>query len=192
MDILLVASRLVDSLNTLVGRYVRWLILAAVLVSAGNAIVRKLFQTSSNALLEIQWYLFAAVFLLCAGYALLRNVHVRIDFVSSRLSARARSRIEIAGLVCLAIPLCWLLIQLSLPLVLDSLRSGEVSSNAGGLIRWPAYALVPLGMALLLLQCLSELVKQVAFLSGRAPEPGLAVADGGGSQEQAQTPHTHD
>ena len=186
MEILLAASRLVDSLNALVGRYVRWLILAAVLVSAGNAIVRKLFQTSSNALLEIQWYLFAAVFLLCAGYALLRNVHVRIDFVSSRLSARARSRIEIAGIVCFAIPFCWLLIQLSLPLVLDSFHSGEVSSNAGGLIRWPVYALVPLGMALLLLQCLSELVKQVAFLRGLVPDPAFSRAGGtGGGDGQA-------
>ena len=193
MEILLAASRLVDSLNALVGRYVRWLILAAVLVSAGNAIVRKLFQTSSNALLEIQWYLFAAVFLLCAGYALLRTVHVRIDFVSSRLSARARSWIEIAGIVCFAIPFCWLLIQLSLPLVLDALHSGEVSSNAGGLIRWPVYALVPLGMALLLLQCLSELVKQVAFLRGLVPDPALSGAGGtGGGDGRTQASHADD
>lgn len=190
METLLVASRLVDSLNAFVGRYVRWLILAAVLISAGNAIVRKLFQTSSNALLEIQWYLFAAVFLLCAGYALLRNVHVRIDFVSSRLSARARSWIEIAGIVCFAIPFCWLLIQLSLPLVLDSLHSGEVSSNAGGLIRWPVYALVPLGMTLLLLQCLSELVKQVAFLRGLVPDP--VFAGPGGGEQRAQAPDAND
>lgn len=166
MKYLLEASRRVDSLNALVGRSVRWLILLAVAVSAGNAIVRKAFQTSSNALLEIQWYLFAAVFLLCAGYALLTNVHVRIDFVSSRLSSRARAWIEILGLVLFAVPFCWLLIQLSLPLVLDALSSGEVSPNAGGLLRWPVYALLPLGMLLLMLQCLSELIKQVAFLRG--------------------------
>lgn len=177
MELLLVASRLVDSLNILVGRSVRWLILVAVLVSAGNAIVRKAFNMSSNALLEIQWYLFAAVFLLCAGYALQRNVHVRIDFLSSRLPAKARSWVEVVGLVCFAIPLCWLLIELSFPLVLDSFQSGEVSTNAGGLIRWPVYALLPLGMALLLLQCLSELVKHVALLRGLPPvsvSPGTA------------------
>ncbi len=172
MKYLLEASRRVDSLNALVGRSVRWLILLAVVVSAGNAIVRKAFQTSSNALLEIQWYLFAAVFLLCAGYALLANVHVRIDFVSSRLSPRSRAWIEILGLVLFAVPFCWLLIQLSLPLVLDALRSGEVSPNAGGLLRWPVYALLPLGMLLLLLQCLSELIKQVAFLRGLNPARG--------------------
>lgn len=172
MKYLLEASRRVDSLNALVGRSVRWLILLAVVVSAGNAIVRKAFQMSSNALLEIQWYLFAAVFLLCAGYALLTNVHVRIDFVSSRLSSRARAWIEILGLVLVAVPFCWLLIHLSLPLVLDALRSGEVSPNAGGLLRWPVYALLPLGMLLLLLQCLSELIKQVAFLRGLNPASG--------------------
>ncbi|MEO6269633.1 MAG: TRAP transporter small permease subunit [Lautropia sp.] len=172
MKYLLQASRRVDSLNTLVGRSVRWLILLAVVVSAGNAIVRKAFQTSSNALLEIQWYLFAAVFLLCAGYALLTNVHVRIDFVSSRLSSRSRAWIEILGLALVAVPFCWLLIHLSLPLVLDALRSGEVSPNAGGLLRWPVYALLPLGMLLLLLQCLSELIKQMAFLRGLNPARG--------------------
>jgi len=156
MQRLITASRLVDSLNLLVGRSVRWLILAAVLISAGNAIVRKAFQTSSNALLEIQWYLFSAVFLLCAAYALLKNVHVRIDFVSVRLSPRTRSWIDIAGIVFFALPFCWLLIQLSLPLVLDAFHSSETSPNAGGLLRWPVYTLVPLGMTLLLLQCLSN------------------------------------
>src|SRR5690606_29610957 len=115
-----------------------------------------------------------------------RNVHVRIDFVSSRLSARARSWVEIGGLVCFAIPFCWLLIELSLPLVADSLRSGEVSPNAGGLIRWPVYALVPLAMALLLLQCLSELVKHLAFLRGRLPAPAFP-AEGGGAAPARST-----
>lgn len=187
MQLLLVLSRLVDSLNSLIGRSVRWLILVAVLVSAGNAIVRKVFQTSSNALLEIQWYLFAAVFLLCAGYALLKNVHVRIDFVSMRLSVRARSWIEIAGIVFFAIPFCWLLVQLSLPLVLDALHSGETSSNAGGLVRWPVYALVPLGMMLLLLQCLSELVKHAAFLRGLIPSADLQGTGGSDQQDPART-----
>ena len=184
MQMLLAASRLVDALNSMVGKSVRWLILVAVLISAGNAVVRKAFQTSSNALLEIQWYLFAAVFLLCAAYALLRNAHVRIDFVSVRLSPRARSWIDIAGIVFFAVPFCWLLVQLSLPLVLEAFHTDETSSNAGGLLRWPVYALVPLGMALLLLQCLSELVKHVAFLRGLLPSAALHALPEGDPQDQ--------
>jgi TRAP-type mannitol/chloroaromatic compound transport system permease small subunit len=188
MQMLLAASRKVDALNLLVGRSVRWLILAAVLISAGNAVVRKAFQTSSNALLEIQWYLFSAVFLLCAAYALLRNAHVRIDFVSVRLSARARSWIDIAGIVFFAVPFCWLLVQLSLPLVLEAFQTDETSSNAGGLLRWPVYALVPLGMALLLLQCISELVKHVAFLRGLLPSAALHASSEGDPQDQPGPP----
>lgn len=188
MQMLLAASRLVDALNLLVGRSVRWLILAAVLISAGNAVVRKAFQTSSNALLEIQWYLFSAMFLLCAAYALLRNAHVRIDFVSVRLSPRARSWIEIVGIVFFAVPFCWLLVQLSLPLVLDAFYTAETSSNAGGLLRWPVYALVPVGMALLLLQCLSELVKHVAFLQGLLPAAALHAAPGGDPLDEPAPP----
>ena len=187
MKMLLTVSRLVDSLNAWVGRSVRWLILAAVLISAGNAVVRKAFQTSSNALLEIQWYLFAAVFLLCAGYALLKDVHVRIDFVSRRLSSRTRAWIDIVGIVFFAVPFCWLLVQLSLPLVLDAVRSGETSPNAGGLVRWPVYALVPFGMLLLLLQCLSQLVKQVAFLRGRLPP---VAVQGAGDEDRQGRPGT--
>lgn len=187
MKALLAVSRLVDSLNALVGRSVRWLILAAVLISAGNAVVRKAFQTSSNALLEIQWYLFAGVFLLCAGYAMLKDVHVRIDFVSARLSPRARAWIDIAGIVCFAVPFCWLLVQLSLPLVLDALRSGETSPNAGGLVRWPVYALLPLGMLLLLLQCLSQLVKHAAFLRGLLPPAAGPRAGDDGRQDRPGT-----
>ncbi len=162
----LAAARRVDAFNAVVGRWVRWLILAAIIVSAGNAVVRKLFSTSSNALLEVQWYLFAAVFMLCAGYVMLKDGHVRIDFVSTRLSARARSLVEVVGLVFVAIPFCVLLIHLSVPLVIEAYRSGEISPNAGGLIRWPVYALLPLGMLLLLAQSLSQLVKQVALLRG--------------------------
>jgi TRAP-type mannitol/chloroaromatic compound transport system permease small subunit len=185
---LLGASRLVDALNLLVGRSVRWLILAAVLISAGNAVVRKAFHTSSNALLEIQWYLFAAVFLLCAAYALLRNAHVRIDFVSNRLSPRTRSWIDIAGIVFFAVPFCWLVIQLSVPLVLEAFQTGETSANAGGLLRWPVYALVPLGMALLLLQCLSELVKHVASLRGLSPSAALEASPEGNPLDRAAPP----
>lgn len=169
--LLLRLSRLVDRCNEAVGQSVKWLILLAVLISAGNAIVRKTMQTSSNAFLEIQWYLFSAVFLLCAGYVLRRNVHVRVDFIAARLSPRTRSIIEVVGILLVTVPLCWILIQLSTPLVVDAWRSGEVSPNAGGLIRWPVYLLVPLGMALLLLQALSELIKHWAFLWGVAPDP---------------------
>ncbi len=164
----LAAARRIDAFNAAVGRWVRWLILAAIILSAGNAVVRKLFSTSSNALLEAQWYLFAAVFMLCAGYVMLKDGHVRIDFLWARLSARARSLIEVAGLALVAIPFCLLLIHLSVPLVLEAFRSGEISPNAGGLIRWPVYALLPLGMLLLLAQTLSQLVKQIAFLRGIA------------------------
>lgn len=171
METLLTLARAIDWLNTRVGHAVRWLILAAVLISAGNAIVRKAARISSNALLEVQWYLFAAVFLLCAGYVLMNNLHVRIDVVSGRLSARTRSWIDIVGIVLFVLPLCGLLIVLSWPLVAGAFLSGEGSPNAGGLIRWPVYLMVPLGMALLLLQALAELVKRVAFLRGQGPDP---------------------
>lgn len=171
MTPLLAISHQIDRLNEGVGKTVRWLVLAAVLISAGNAIVRKIFSVSSNSLLEIQWYLFAAVFMLGAGYAFLRNVHVRIDFVSGKLSKRANTIIDIAGIVVFLIPLCLILINLSWPFFYNALKSGEMSSNAGGLIRWPVLALIPLGFALLLLQAVSELIKRFAFLRGAIPEP---------------------
>lgn len=176
MKPLLKISNVIDAINDRVGHGIMWLILAAVVISAGNAIVRKLFQTSSNALLEVQWYLFSAVFLLGAGYAFLKNAHVRIDFISGRLSPRTRSWIDIVGIVAFLLPLCWLLITLSWPLFVNAWESGEMSQNAGGLIRWPVYALVPVGMTLLLLQALSELVKRFAFLQGLIPDP-LAHTD---------------
>jgi TRAP-type mannitol/chloroaromatic compound transport system permease small subunit len=164
-------SRLIDRLNEAVGRAVSWLVLAAVLISAGNALVRKLSNNSSNAFLEIQWYLFAAVFLLAAGRTLLTQDHVRIDVLSSRFSARTQSWIEVFGLVAFLFPLVAVVITLSLPLVTRAFVSGEVSSNAGGLVRWPVLALMPLGFALLGLQGLSELIKRVGYLSGRLPAP---------------------
>lgn len=164
-------SALVDRCNNQIGKLVRWLILASVLISAGNAIVRKVFGTSSNALLEIQWYLFAGVFMLGAGYAFLHNVHVRIDFVSSKLSKRVNTIIDTLGIVIFLIPLCLILIKLSWPFFYNAWVTGEVSSNAGGLIRWPVLGLIPLGFTILLLQALSELVKRIAYLSGVIPEP---------------------
>ena len=156
--------------STGIGKLTMWLILATTLISAGNAIVRKAFDMSSNALLEIQWYLFAAVFLLSAGYGFLKNSHVRIDFISSKLSYRARNWIDVVGIVAVLMPFCLIMIALSWPLFTKALASGEMSQNAGGLIRWPVYGLVPLGFALLLLQGVSELIKRVAFLTGAGPD----------------------
>lgn len=171
MQALLALARGIDAINLHVAQAVRWLILVTVLVSAGNAIVRKALRMSSNAMLEVQWYLFAVVFLLCAGYVLLRNGHVRVDFVFSRLTPRARAWVDIVGIVVFLVPFCVLLIEQSWPIVVDAWRSGETSPNAGGLVRWPAYLLLPLGMALLLLQAVSELVKRIAFVRGLIPDP---------------------
>lgn len=170
MNALLQLSRWVDALNRTIGKITIWLVLVTTLISAGNAIVRKAFDSSSNALLEIQWYLFAAVFLLGAGYGLLNNAHVRIDFLASRLSARSRNWIDVGGIVLALIPFCVLSIALSWPMFMQAYVSGEMSSNAGGLIRWPVYLLIPVGFALLLLQSLSELVKRLAFLRGQGPD----------------------
>lgn len=170
MNALLQWSRWVDALNRAIGKITIWLVLITTLISAGNAIVRKIFDSSSNALLEIQWYLFAAVFLLGAGYGLLNNAHVRIDFLANRLSARTRNWIDVGGIVLALIPFCMLSIALSWPMFMQAFVSGEMSSNAGGLIRWPVYLLIPVGFALLLLQSLSELVKRLAFLRGQGPD----------------------
>ncbi len=171
MTALLSLSRLIDRLNTLVGRWVAWLVLAAVLISAANAIVRKVFSTSSNAFLEIQWYLFAAVFLLAAGYTLMRQEHVKIDVVSGRFSKRTQIWIDIFGICVFLLPFVVVVIDLSLPLVLRAYATHEMSSNAGGLVRWPVFAMLPLGFFLLGLQGVSELIKRLAFLQGRVPDP---------------------
>lgn len=170
MRALIKLSQAVDGLNTLVGKVTMWLILATTLISAGNAIVRKIFDSSSNALLEIQWYLFAGVFLLGAGYGLLKNSHVRIDFLASRFSDRTRNWIDVFGILAVLFPFCVIIINLSWPLFMQALESGEMSQNAGGLIRWPVYGLVPLGFGLLMLQGLSELIKRLAFLTGNGPD----------------------
>lgn len=148
-----------------------WIILVVVLISAGNAIVRKAFDVSSNAWLEVQWYLFAAVFMLGAGYVFLHNAHVRIDFVSSRLTARTRNWVDIGGILLVLMPFCLIMIYLSWPLFFGALKSGETSQNAGGLIRWPVFLMMPLGFGLLLLQGVSELIKRFAFLKGAIADP---------------------
>ena len=171
MSALLNLSRMIDRLSEWVGRWVAWLVLAAVLISAANAITRKAFNYSSNAFLEIQWYLFAAVFMLAAGYTLLRQEHVKIDVISGHLSKRAQIWIDIIGICVFLLPFVYMIIKLAMPLVINAIETGEVSSNAGGLIRWPVLALLPLGMLLLGIQAISELIKRIAFLQGLIPDP---------------------
>lgn len=189
---LLCFSRIIDRSSQYLGVLLMFLILLAIFVSTGNALSRKIFALSSNALLEIQWYLFSSVFMLGAGYTFLRNAHVRIDFLSSRFSARTRNIIDIICIICITAPLCLLLIDVSLPFVINAYRIGEVSSNPGGLVRWPIYMMVPLGMLLLLVQCLSEIIKRIAFLRGYIADP-LADSDEGDldmlSPEETGAPH---
>jgi TRAP-type mannitol/chloroaromatic compound transport system permease small subunit len=171
LSALLALSRRIDRFSEWVGRWVAWLVLAAVLISAGNAIVRKAFNSSSNSLLEIQWYLFSAVFLLAAGYTLMRQDHVRIDVVLSRFSKRTQIWIDIFGICLFLFPFVVVVIYLAWPIVARAYVSHEMSSNAGGLIRWPVFALLPLGMVLLGIQGVSELIKRVAFLRGLIDDP---------------------
>ena len=171
MGALLKLSGLIDRFNQWLGGIVMWLVLAAVLISAGNAIMRKAFSIGSNAFLEIQWYIFAAVFMLGVGYVMLKNAHVRIDFISSKLSRRTNAWIDAIGIVVFTIPLSIIMIDLGWPLFYRAWELGEVSHNAGGLIRWPVLLLVPLGFAILLAQAISELIKRVAFLRGLREEP---------------------
>lgn len=171
MPALLKLSRLIDGISEFIGRWVAWLVLLAVLISATNAVIRKTFDMSSNAFLEIQWYLFAAVFLLGAGYTMLRQEHVKIDVILHRFERRTQVKIEIFGILVFLFPFVFAVIDQVLPLVIRAYESGEMSSNAGGLIRWPVFALVPVGFSLLGLQGLSELVKRIAFLQGKADDP---------------------
>lgn len=171
MRALLKLSRAIDWLNAQVGKWVIWLIFASTAISAINAIVRKVLNTSSNAYLEVQWYLFAAAFLLAAGYTLLHGEHVKIDVISHRLSKRKQMWVDVIGFTVFLIPVCVAILYFGIPFFLQGWRSGEVSSNAGGLIRWPVYLMIPAGFTLLLLQGLSELIKRVAFLQGLIEDP---------------------
>lgn len=173
MQALLKFSRAVDWLNAQVGRWVIWLILGSTVISAINATVRKAFNFSSNAYLEVQWYLFAAAFLLASGYTLLNGEHVKIDVISSHLSKRKQIWIDVFGFVFFLLPMCFAVLFWGIPFFLQGFASGEMSSNAGGLIRWPVYLMMPLGFALLMLQGLSELIKRVAFLMGLIEDPTL-------------------
>ena len=171
MQALLKLSRAIDALNENVGKATIWLVLVVTLISALNAFVRYGFNYSSNGFLEIQWYLFSAIFLLCAGYALKRNAHVRIDVVSSHFSPRVLAWIDIVGTIFFLAPMACAVLYLSWPIFVNSFISKEYSSNAGGLIVWPVRALVPIGFSLLILQGVSELIKRIGFLRGLCPDP---------------------
>ena len=186
MSSLLRLSRLIDWINERVGRSVMWLVLIAVVISAGNALVRKLFNTSSNALLEIQWYLFAAIFMLAAGYTFLRNEHVRIDILTSRLSPRGQNIVDVIGILFFLLPMAGLILWLSWPIVMTSVQSGEMSQNPGGLIRWPVWVAIPVGITLLMLQGWSELIKRIAFLRGQGPDPMGKLSDKSAEEELAE------
>ena len=187
MHALLKFSKAVDWLNTQVGKYAIWLILAATVVSGVNAVIRKLFNMSSNAYLEVQWYFFAASFLLAAGYTLLNNEHVRIDVVSSHLSKRGQMWVDIIGFAFFLTPICAAVLWYGIPFFLQGFHSGEMSQNAGGLIRWPVYAMIPLGFTLLMLQGWSELIKRIAFLQGLIEDPTLKRVEKTAEEELADS-----
>lgn len=191
MHFLLKTSRLIDALNERVGSAIIWLVLAAVVISAINAIVRKIFNTSSNAFLEIQWYLFAAVFLLGAGYTMLRQGHVKIDVILGRFSRRTQILVECFGIVFFLMPFIFAVIHHVWPLVVNAYVTSEMSENAGGLIRWPVYALVPFGFALLGIQGVSELIKRIGFLRGLCTDPTQPVQTKTAEEELAEEIKKH-
>jgi TRAP-type mannitol/chloroaromatic compound transport system permease small subunit len=177
MTALLALSRTIDRLNLFIGKAVSWLVLVVVLVSAGNAVSRKLFEASSNAWLEIQWYLFSAIFLLAAGYTLLQGEHVKVDVIFGRLKRRTQLWIELFGTVVFLMPFCFIPIVLTWPMVTAKFASMETSGNAGGLILWPVWALIPIGFFLLGLQGISELIKRIAILTGQLPDTAAEVSE---------------
>jgi len=186
MKALLKFSEAVDGLNRFIGKYVIWLILASTIISAVNAIVRKAFNVGSNAFLEVQWYLFAASFLIGAAYTLLNGEHVKIDVIYSHLSKRTQMWVDVFGFTVFLTPFCAAMLWFGVPFFLKGLQTGEMSSNAGGLIRWPVYALIPIGFSLLLLQGWSELIKRLAFLQGLIEDPTAKKMEMTAEEELAQ------
>ncbi len=185
MRALLKLSGIIDAINTFIGRWVSWLILLAVIVSAGNSSVRKAFDVSSNAWLELQWILFSAVFLLCAPWTLLENEHIRIDIVNNLLPRWLRNTIELIGHAFFLLPLAIVLVATGIPFFLNSYEVNEQSGNAGGLPQWPTKSLVMIAFALLLAQGVSELIKRVAIIRGMIPDPHATQA----SAAQAEVEH---
>jgi TRAP-type mannitol/chloroaromatic compound transport system permease small subunit len=186
MQGLLTFSGAVDRFITWLNRYVIWLILGATVISGINAVVRKAFNTSSNAFLEVQWYLFAASFLLASCYTLLQNEHVKIDVIYSRFSRRTQTQIDIFGFAFFMLPVCTAVLWFGIPFFWKGLMTGEMSSNAGGLIRWPVYLMIPLGFGLLWLQGVSELIKRIAFLQGLIPDPTLKAGEKSAEEQLAE------
>lgn len=180
MSALLNLSRLIDRVNTVIGRWISWLILAAVIISTVNAIIRKVFDQSSNAWLEMQWVLFGAVFLLCAPWTLLNNEHIRIDIVNGMLPRRVRNWIDLLGHFVFLLPFTLVMLVTSVPFALRSYAINEQSANAGGLPQWPAKFLLPIGFLMLFVQCLSEIIKRLAIMQGR-----LADTTSGGGHHAA-------
>ncbi len=171
MQGLLKLSRLIDGVNQGIGKAATWLVLVVVVISAGNAVMRYAINWSSNGLLEIQWYLFSAIFMLCAAYVLLKNEHIRIDVIAGRFSARTQNWIDVFGILVFLLPMVLLTLYLSWPVFMNAWTTGEGSPNPGGLVRWPVRLLMPIGFFLLTLQGVSELIKRLAFLAGKAPNP---------------------
>lgn len=186
MQALLRLSRGIDRLNAWVGKYVIWLIFAATIISGINAVVRKVFNTSSNAFLEVQWYFFAASFLLAAGYTLLEKEHVKVDVINAKLSLRTRVWIDVLGFALFLTPMCLIVLYYGVPFFVQAWNTGEMSSNAGGLIRWPVYLMMPLGFGLLLLQGWSELIKRIAFLMGLIDDPTVKIVAKSAEEELAE------
>jgi TRAP-type mannitol/chloroaromatic compound transport system permease small subunit len=179
---LLSISRVIDAVSAVIGRFMSWLILMAVIVSTVNAVIRKLFDVSSNAWLELQWVLFGAVFLLCSPWTLMSNEHIRIDIVNSLLSKGTRNWIDVIGHVLFLMPLTVIMMLVSWPFAIRSLMINEQSVNAGGLAQWPAKFLIPIGFTLLFIQGISELIKRVAIMQGRLAD----TTSGGGHHASAE------
>ena len=173
---LLALSRLIDALNEFIGKWVGWLILAAILVSAVNAVIRKTFNMSSNAWLELQWYLFGAAFLLAAAYTLKQNEHIRIDIVYGAFSRRVQHWIDLLGHLFFLMPVVLLMVYYFVPYVSLSFRTGEMSTNAGGLILWPAKLMLLVGFSLLAIQGVSEIIKKIAVMRGDMPDPNPYIS----------------
>ncbi len=186
MRALLAFSRAVDWLSEHIGRYLIWLIFASTLISGINASVRKAFNYSSNSFLEVQWYLFAAAFLLGSGYTLLNGEHVKIDVIYHRLSKRMQMWIDVFGFVLFLTPVCVAVLVFGIPWAWQGFTSGEMSNNAGGLIRWPVFVMMPIGFALLLLQGWSELIKRLAYLQGLIEDPTAKRAAKSAEEELAE------
>lgn len=186
MQGLLKLARAIDWFNAQIGKVVIWLIMASTVISALNALVRYIFNTSSNAFLEVQWYLFAWSFLVAAGFTLLNREHVRIDVINSRLSKRTQIWIDILGFAFFLTPLCLLVLYYTVPMTMQQYTSGEMSGNPGGLIRWPVWLALPVGFTLLMIQGWSELIKRIAFLTGDGPDPTIKAEEKSAEEELAE------